>query len=93
MSGLRRSLAALGAELRGDPPPLEPAPRSEPKEEVSWLAVAGYVAAIFVPVLGIVLAVPLVVRAEYRHTAGVLLTVVASFLIRMALMTSGGGAY
>ncbi len=66
-----------------------PAPVAAQKE-AGWLAICGYLAAVLAPILGIILAVPLLIRGEYRHCGGVLLTVVASFLIRMAVMAGAG---
>jgi hypothetical protein len=63
---------------------------TEERQGASGWAWAGYIAAVLAPILGIVLAIPLVVRAEYRHAGGVLLTVVASFLIHLAILSGGG---
>jgi hypothetical protein len=92
---LRTAAAALREEVRsGDsaPEPTEHRRCEVPprKQKAGALAILGYLAAVFVPVLGIVVTIPLLVRGESRHAGGVLLTVVVSFVIRMAILSNGG---
>lgn len=61
------------------------------EEYVDWLAAVGYLAAILAPPLGVGLAVPIVIRGDWRNFAGVLTAAVASFLIRLAFL--GGWTY
>lgn len=57
---------------------------------LDWVAWLGYGAAVFAPLLGLVVAIPIVIRGDWRNFAGVLTAVVASFLIHLALI---GGSY
>ncbi|MGH2939469.1 MAG: hypothetical protein ACRDPE_15280 [Solirubrobacterales bacterium] len=57
----------------------------ESNEPRGWAAL-GYVAAVIVPVLGVVIAVPVNARGEDRHVKGILLTALASFLVHLVVL-------
>ena len=60
------------------------------KEQASWWAICGYLTAALIPFLAILFAIPLAVRREYNHMAGVLLAALASFVIRLAILAGSG---
>ena len=63
-----------------------PQPLDQEKHRASGWVWAGYIAAVFIPILGLVLAVPVSVRREYNHVVGIILLSIASFVVRFAVL-------
>jgi hypothetical protein len=57
----------------------------ESNEPRGWAAL-GYVAAVVIPVAGVVISVIVNARGEDRHVKGILLTAFASFLVHLAVL-------
>lgn len=61
------------------------------KRHASVWAWLGYIAAVLVPIVGLVFAIPCAVRREYNHVLGIILTVVVSYLLRMMILAGSFG--